>query len=497
MSFPLSRCFLSLTLLIACALLSVVKALPLSAHSHPAVRREVRAVWLTTLQGLDWPSRPAATDDAARRQRDELCRQLDKLQAAGINVVLFQTRLRATVAYPSAFEPFDGVFSGVPGRSPLYDPLQFAVEECHRRGMELHAWIVAFPIGKVQAMNRLGRQALTRTHPELCKRAGEEWYMNPALPATADYLAALCTEIVSRYEVDGIHLDYIRYPEKGIPYDDAADYRRLAPKGQSKADWRTANVDRCVQTVSETVKRLKPWVKMSCSPVGKYADLPRASSFGWNARDAVHQDAQRWLREGWMDWLFPMMYFDGRHFYPFIADWKEHEATGAVIPGLGIYLLLPSQKDWPLLAIRRQMAVSRFVGLGGHAFFRARFLLDDVKGLASWLRHDFYAQPALVPPIVPPAAVVEAHPELAAAPDAPELQVERRAHSLHFRWQPVASPYPLTYNIYRCEAQRPPVLVAKGCTATEFALTPALPSLLHARYVVTAVDAFGRESRWP
>ncbi|MCI5508081.1 MAG: hypothetical protein MR401_04455, partial [Bacteroidales bacterium] len=212
------------------------------------------------------------------------------------------------------------------------------------------------------------------------------------------------------------------------------------------------------------------------------------SSFGWNARDAVSQDAQAWLAKGWMDWLFPMMYFDGRHFYPFLADWKENEGPGRVIPGLGIYFLSPSEKNWDLHVVTRQMSVSRMMGLGGHAFFRTRFLLNDVKGLFSWLRTDFYSQPALVPPISPVAS------DTSAAPAAPELRVERQGKTLHFSWNAITATTPVHYRLYRLDAGRNAVVVADRLTDTSFSLTPALPSLLHSTYVLTAVDAYGRES---
>ena len=129
------------------------------AQTPAPPHHEVRAVWLTTIGGLDWPSRPATTEAGAERQRQELCRQLDALQRAGFNTVLFQTRIRATTAYPSAIEPWDEAFSGRPGVAPPYDPLAFAIAEAHRRGMELHAWVVAYPAGKVAAARRLGAKA--------------------------------------------------------------------------------------------------------------------------------------------------------------------------------------------------------------------------------------------------------------------------------------------------------------------------------------------------
>ena len=462
-------------------------ALPTWAHHSPVsgqVPYEVRAAWLTTLSGLDWPRRPARNADEAARQQRELLQILDALQQAGINTVLFQARIRSTTAYPSAIEPWDGAFSGTPGKSPGYDPLQFVTEACHRRGMELHAWVVAFPICKAAVAKQLGKRALPKQHPELCRLCGDQWMMDPGVPGTASYLAAVCKEIAEHYDVDGIHLDYIRYPEPAIPFTDARTYQRYGG-GQPKSTWRSANVDRCVQAVHDAVKAVRPWIKLSCSPVGKYADLSRYSSFGWNARDAVHQDAQAWLRKGWMDMLFPMMYFDGVHYYPFLADWKENDAGRPVVPGLGIYFLNSREKNWPLLTVRRQMEVARSQGLGGQAFFRVKFLLDNEKGLLDWLRADFYRTPALVPPMtwadsVPPAA--------------PAVSQQIDGQTLRLAWSEVADATPVSYNVYRLDPTYGDVLLAKRLRTTSFTTLLGLPALKYSRYVVTAVDAYGNES---
>ena len=473
-----------LSLLLLLLLPSCLSAQPTHSPVSEQVRYEVRAVWLTTLMGLDWPGQPATTPAGVQCQQRELCNMLDRLQAAGINTVLFQSRLRASTTYASAYEPWDACLTGTPGRDPMYDPLAFAVEECHRRGMECHAWVVAFPICKVSTARKLGKRALPAKHPELCRRSGDAWMMDPGVPGTALYLANLCREIAERYEVDGIHLDYIRYPERGIPFNDTPTYRRYG-RGKPKAAWRTENVDRCVKAIRDAVKSVRPWIKLSCSPVGKYADLARYSSFGWNARDAVNQDAQRWLRMGWMDMLFPMMYFDGIHYYPFLADWKENDAGRPVVPGLGIYFLNKAQKNWPLLNVQRQMNVARHEGLGGQAFFRTRFLLDNEKGLYNWLCSDFYLQPALVPPMVWHDSVPPAHPE-----------VEQRMEGmrLHLSWKPVADHTPVTYNVYRIDSLHGDALLATRLRQTHFEKLLTLPALKHSRYVVTAVDAYGNES---
>lgn len=453
----------------------------------PSIRYEVRAAWLTTLMGLDWPNRPATTETQAEAQRQQLCTMLDKLQAAGINTVLFQSRIRSTTAYASAVEPWDGIFTGTPGQRPLYDPLRFAVDECHKRGMEIHAWVVAFPICKVAVAKQLGKRALPQQHPELCQRCGDQWMMDPGVPQTANYLARICQEIAANYEVDGIHLDYIRYPEATIPFNDEATYRRYGNK-QSRSQWRMSNIDRCVKMIHDAVKTVRPWIKLSCSPVGKYSDLARYSSYGWNARDAVSQDAQRWLREGWMDMLFPMMYFDGKHFYPFLADWKEHDAGRPIVPGLGIYFLNAREKNWPLTTIRRQMNVARAEGLGGQAFFRTKFLLANEKGLYDWLKNSFYAQQALVPPMTWQDSIPPTHPVLTQRVDGLHLQLQ---------WTPAIdnSGQSVTYNVYRVDPLFGDRLLATHLRETHYECVLALPALRHSSYVVTAVDVYGNESR--
>ncbi len=475
-----------------CLFLLLLIALPLSSQVLQTSRHEVRAVWLTTLSGLDWPRKPASTQAETERQKAELCRILDDYAAIGINTVLFQTRTRSKVAYCSAIEPWDGVFSGKEGRAPLYDPLAFAIEECHRRGMELHAWVVAFPAGKVAEVRKQGAQAINRRRPELCIRAGEEWMLDPGVPATADYLAAICGEIVRNYAVDGIHLDYIRYPERGIRFNDKPTYLRYG-KGKAKSQWRADNVTRCVRAIHNEVRGIRPWVKLSCAPVGKYADVSRYSSKGWNARDAVSQDVKLWLRENLMDWIFPMMYFRGNDFFPFALDWLEDSGGHPVVPGVGIYFLDSREKDWPLVDIRRELNVCRSEGLSGAAYFRSRFLTDDEKGLRDFLQHEFYRRKTLLPPMT----WVDGEP-----PEAPDFSLQLDGQELKLSWNDVAnddSPAEcVRYNIYRADSLNATldeaVLLETGLRATEYTLMPALPQRCYACYAVTAMDVYGNES---
>lgn len=359
-------------------------------------KRESRAVWVTTLSGLDWPKTKATTLEGRERQQQELRDLLDQLQAIRINTIFLQTRVRGSVIYPSAIEPWDVALTGQYGKDPGYDPLQFAIDECHRRGMELHAWVVTIPAYKTAVQKQMGNKAVTRTQPALCKKHADMYYLDPGQPGTAAYLSRICQEIVSRYDVDGLHFDYIRYPENASSFPDADTYKKYG-KGQGKAQWRRDNITRIVRQIHHDVRALKPWVSLSCSPVGKFRDGTRFSSKGWNCYDAVYQDAQGWLKEGIQDALYPMMYFQGDHFFPFAADWREKDQGRNVSPGLGIYFLSPQEKNWPLSTITNQLAYIRSLELGGQAYFRSKFLTDNVKGLYDYLRDEYYPYPALTP----------------------------------------------------------------------------------------------------
>ena len=431
----------------------------------------MRAVWLTTIGGIDWPSTYAYGGMGIETQKQELCQMLDRLKQAGVNTVLLQTRVRATTIYPSALEPWDGCLSGKPGVSPGYDALQFAIDECHRRGMELHAWVVTIPVGK---WNSYGCRRIRQRHPSMVIKVGDEGYLHPEAYLTADYLANICQEITERYDIDGIHLDYIRYPET----------------------WRgkmwTDNITRIVRAIHQRVKLLKPWVKLSCSPIGKYDDLARYRSNGWNARRRVAQDAQQWLREGLMDQLYPMMYFQGNNFYPFALDWQENSYGRTVVSGLAVYMLDPREGRFQLPEIKRQLNVTRQIGMG-HCYFRAKFLLDNHKGVLDYVTW-FDRQPALVPPMTWAQSL---HPT---APTTLHVTHSRQGDNLTWSGASDRSDGPyLLYNVYASkekpvDTNDPANLIAiRHPWQSLFVPGSGIPSQpLH--YAVTTLDRYGNES---
>lgn len=471
-------------------LLSALFSLCATAQKTPSPKYEYRAVWLTTIENLDWPKTLVKTPADTLAQQRELTSVLDSLHSLGVNTVLLQTRVRGDVIYPSAIEPFSHVLTGEEGRNPGYDALAFAVRECHKRGMQLHAWVVSLPLGKAEHIKRMGKMSLVHRQRSLCSYYDGSWYMEPGNPATADYLCSLVAEIVKNYDVDGLHLDYIRYPDRVKNYPDAALHRRHG-KGLSLPAWRRANITAIARRVCEVVKELKPWVRVSCAPLGKYGDLAQYSSYGWNARETVFQEAQNWMRDGYMDILFPMLYFKGNNFYPFVLDWQENSHGRHIVPGVGVYRLLPEYGGWQPVEIARQLNTSRSAGTAGSALFRAHHLLSNAGGAAE-LYSSIYAKKALVPPLNWAAAAAPATPAAFA--------LESRGDTLALSWQlvPEVAGHPLNkYNLYVAVGDTVDIddvdnLLCDNLQGDSFVWACRTTSALS--FALTAVDAYGRES---
>lgn len=454
---------------------------------------EVRAAWVTAVYGLDWPRTKATSPAGMRRQQAELIEILDKLKAANFNTVLFQTRTRGDVLYRSETEPFNSILTGKVGGDPGYDPLAFAVEECHKRGMECHAWMVAIPLGNRKHVAALGAQSVTKRQREICVPYKTEYFLNPAHPQTKEYLMKLTREVVGRYDVDGVHFDYLRYPEYAPRFPDQFDFSKRG-KGRTLAEFRRDNLTEIVRYIYKGVKAMKPWVKVSTCPVGKYRDTSRYSSRGWNAFEAVYQDAQGWLGEGIQDQIYPMMYFQRNSFYPFALDWQEQSNGRQVIPGLGTYFLDPREGNWTRDEIDRQMYFIRSQGMAGQAHYRVKYLMDNTQGVYDELADNFYAYPALQPPL----------PWLdQVAPSAPsELQVTTEGGYTLLSWKaatdndPVNAPMYVIYtsDTYPVDTTRPQNMIAQSVRGTKYTYAPIYPWRGKRYFAVTAIDRYGNES---
>lgn len=458
-------------------------------YGYASNKYEIRAAWITTIGGLDWPHIKASSEDNIKRQKDELCKQLDILKENNFNTVLFQTRLRGDVIYPSIYETFTESLTGQTGKSPGYDPLKFAIEECHKRGMELHAWIVCIPIGNNRQVKLLGKQSIVKKQADICLHFKNVWYLDPGNPRAVKYLTSIVKEITMCYDIDGIHLDYIRYPENGNDFPDSKSFKKYG-KGQTLTEWRRNNITEIVRNIYHNIKSLKPWVKISCSPVGKYKDTQRYSSMGWNAYNSVYQDAKAWINEGIIDALFPMMYFKNEHFYPFVLDWQENKSNRWIIPGLGVYFLKQKEREWSVDDIMKQMLFIRRNSLDGQAFFRNEFIIKNTRGITDLIKHHYYKTPAFVPPMKWQDSI---------QPKAPQNgKIIKYKDSICFEWNhnniKKGGIYYRIYasNLYPVDIEKPENIICSRIDECKFTYR----SIKHRKnyWAITAVDRYGNES---
>jgi uncharacterized lipoprotein YddW (UPF0748 family) len=450
---------------------SLVILICVCGSAQPKV--EVRAVWLTTLYGLDWPHNLSPAS-----QKAELCGILDTFKRLNINVVFFQTRLRGDVIYPSAIEPFNSILTGREGGNPGYDPLAFVIDECHKRGMECHAWIVALKMGKHKS--------------KLTAPWDGENYLNPALPATKKYLSEIVREIVSRYNVDGVQFDYLRYPEHVSKLFDAKLYARSG-RNLPLADWRRSNITSIVDALYHEIKSIKSWIKVSTCPIGKYCNLDGHSS-GYNARDVVFQDSQLWMSLGIQDMICPMMYFKGNDFYSYALNWQSHNSGRSVVPGLGIYFMDSKETHngiaWNVNEFSNQIKYIRSNKLAGECFFRAAYLKQNIQHIATSLELNEYQYPALPSPISWQDSVKPAAPKYFA--------VRYLKAGTQLSWQALTNN--VKYNIYGSNSW--PVDVNNAANIIALKITDnnylynkymTLPFLRF--FAVTAIDIYGNESK--
>ena len=279
-------------------------------------KREMRASWIATVANIDWPSRAAQTD--ARLQQEEMTRILDSLQALRINTVIFQVRPTADALYPSALEPWSNWLTGKQGVAPepLYDPLDFVVREAHRRCIDVHVWLNPYRVTNGFDLNSLADSHIYKQHPELFVKYGKQWYFDPGLDGTREWLNRVVADIVERYDIDAIHFDDYFYPYKikGEDFPDDASFA-AHPRGfTDKEDWRRNNVNMVIEELQHTIKSCKPWVEFGISPFGVWrneADDVRGSKTQAGCRnyDDLYADILLWLEKGWIDYVTTQLYW--------------------------------------------------------------------------------------------------------------------------------------------------------------------------------------------
>lgn len=348
-------------------------------------KHEVRAVWLSSASG-DWPT----SYDVEEQQRS-LIDILDVLKKNNFNTLFFQVRPRGNALYRSDIEPWALQLTGTLGKDPGWDPLQFAIDEARMRGMELHAWInIAKVWGADSPPSR--SEHVVNMHRDWCRQVENEWWIDMGNPAAREYTERVVMEIVQKYDIDGIHFDFIRYPNES--FDDWFSFSTWSD-GMERSEWRRNNITLFVRGCYDQIRSAKPWVKVGSAPVGIYQSINGAqSSFTGYAN--VFQDSRRWLREGIHDYIVPQLYWsigdqsnpNDPDFTALCLDWSRENYGRHVYAGIGIY------RENVLRETKEQVLVSRNVSMPGQSYFRYEHLKNVLSQLGS-----AYRFPALIPPM--------------------------------------------------------------------------------------------------
>jgi uncharacterized lipoprotein YddW (UPF0748 family) len=389
----------------------VVVPAPELAPPAPEIPREFRGVWVAAVSNMDWPSRPGLPVD---RQKAELVAMLDRAQRLGLNAVLLQVRPAGDALYPSLYEPWSEYLTGRMGAAPVpyYDPLQFAIEEAHQRGLELHAWFNPYRARHPSARSPASPDHISRTHPSLVRRYGTHLWMDPGEPSVQDHTVRVILDVVRRYDVDGIHIDDYFYPYreydatgKLIPFPDEASYTRYQQRGGrlSRDDWRRDNVDRLIERLYTEIKREKPEVKFGISPFGIWRPGHPAQIRGLDAFQEIFADARKWLNNGWLDYFSPQLYWpieQTAQSFPVLLNWwvEQNHAGRHIWPGGYSGRVGMGSRPWPAREIIDQIQVTRVIpGATGNVHFSMTSLMKSPDSLAERLSAQSYAKPALVP----------------------------------------------------------------------------------------------------
>lgn len=385
-------------------------ARPASAASLPPdPRREFRGVWITTIHNLDWPSRE---DLPAETQRQELLSMLDRCAELGLNAVLLQVRSECDALYPSKLEPWSPWLTGIMGQSPGYDPLAFAIQAAHQRGLELHAWFNPF-----RAVNsdhgRLCKSHVSLTHPEFTVRYGSKVWLDPAIPTVRTRALDSIREVVRDYDIDAVHLDdyFYPYPIKVDgsyqDFNDTKSWTAYTRSGGSlsRADWRRSHINDFVSQVHRLVHKEKPSCSFGISPFGIYRPgQPAQVKTGLDSYDQLYADTRLWLREGWLDYIAPQLYWETsskQYGFAGLYQWwnQENVRQRHVWPGIAIYRIRTEGRSAydSLKQVNLTRSGASRSGGTGHVLFSLETLMANQSKVTTLLRTKAYADVALPP----------------------------------------------------------------------------------------------------
>lgn len=378
------------------------------AQLAPTPVAEFRGVWIATVDNIDWPQRGVTNPEA---QKADYIRQLDLHQRNGMNAVVVQVRPSADAFYPSPYEPWSQWLTGVQGKppSPYYDPLQFMIDEAHKRGMEFHAWLNPYRANFNIARASIAPNHITRIHPDWFLVYGDKKYFDPSNKDAQNFVVTVVKDIVARYDVDAIHMDDYFYPYRiaGKEFPDAAAYIRSG-SNLSKDDWRRSNVDSIIEKLNTSIKLVKPYCKFGVSPFSVWRNKDRDpegsdTKAGQTNYDDLYADILLWLEKGWIDYVAPQLYLEIGHdkiaYETILEWWSKHSYGRHVYIGHGIYRVNEKNPAWKKSGeLPRQIELLRqYPEIQGSIYFSSKSFDRNPNGWNDSLRNNYYRMPAAIP----------------------------------------------------------------------------------------------------
>jgi uncharacterized lipoprotein YddW (UPF0748 family) len=363
-------------------------------------KTEFRGVWIASVDNIDWPLKGMTDPDS---QRVEFIRQLDMHKSNGMNAVIVQVRPAADAFYPSPFEPWSQWLTGVQGKppSPYYDPLEFMINETHKRGMEFHAWCNPYRADFKIGASSIAPNHVTKIHPEWFLEYGDKKYFDPASKEVQKFLVKVVADIVQRYDVDAIHMDDYFYPYRiaGKEFPDEASYKR-SKTSLDKEDWRRSNVDTIIKMLAVAIKKEKPWVQFGISPFSVWRNKdkdPRGSDSkaGQTNYDDLYADILLWLKEKWVDYVAPQLYLEIGHDkidYAKMLEWWSKNSYGRnLYIGLAIYRS-GSNAAWrnPNELPNQIKLLRKYPNVQGSIYFSSKSFNNNPNGWSDSLRNNYY-----------------------------------------------------------------------------------------------------------
>ncbi len=391
-----------------CALSSFAAYVPSTKVSPPHPQREFRGVWVATVGNIDWPSKPGLP---VEQQKAELIQILNKAVELKLNVVVFQVRTSCDAFYNSNIEPWSEYLTGQMGQppKPFYDPLAFAIEEAHKRGLELHAWFNPFRARYSSVKSQPSSNHISKTRPVIVRQYGKQLWLDPGMTSAQDYVRSVILDVVRRYDIDGVHIDDYFYPyiEKDssgqdIAFPDNEIYNFYRAKGGklSKEDWRRENINNFIKNINQSIHNEKSWVKFGISPFGIWRPNTSLSIRGMDAYERLYADSKKWINNGWCDYFAPQLYWQisaqGQSFPVLLKWWLEQNNQHRVLVS-GINTSMGGSQ-WTTDEIVNQINIARrFNGVSGHIHWNVSAIMQNRGNIANELSKTVYQQAAIIP----------------------------------------------------------------------------------------------------